>query len=675
VVEAKAETTTTTTTTTTTSNAVVELPTNKRPSKSKRRIPSSTNNIQSTTRAATMSTAVCIVPPHHAWDAIQRARHMARDASFYRWPPAIRLFHPFVPHNDVPNAAGRLASWIDRVCEEEEKEKVEKEKEDRGSWDQASETQVDDADDHDGGDKYANRSSSLYLRPFEMTLDSILILPHWEILDARIEALEDGSSSSSSGGGAGDSNGIGRHPRGRRGQEQERRRRQHHHQQHHHQQQQQQEEELDDDNNDYYQGGTDDENADAATGGSQEMEYRRRKAEGTRLIEEEERKGIARKKERERKRRMRLLGKEGDGNDIDDIDNSTAHNEHSSATSLTSARGDDDEDNGNKPKSASSYNGPCIVYLSPDDASRQRLESLRERIRLELFSNYDAFSPGSSVSPYPECLPRPRSSGSSGSGGSGNGRNGGNGVMSQFRPLLPIGRFATVEDAVAVAKFLQNTWDPLTFNVTDVQFISRRADNDYDYYDPSNDGATPIATSNARQKSGLIHSDSFSEGAGFGRTSSMTPFSATTTSSVNRMAISTSGEVEDVSRQGIYGCDAMVMLWGEEPEEELMDNEASLAMMMNDDDDENVREIDYNKIFATAEREYRRMHFHETLSRNNPSTTIDYLDDSRGDESDEFTSEIEAWLDDDDESLEDEGATVVIGRAQFFMGANREFVG
>lgn len=227
-----------------------------------------------------------------------------------------------------------------------------------------------------------------------------------------------------------------------------------------------------------------------------------------------------------------------------------------------------------------------------------------------------------------------------------------------------------------MAKFLQSTWDPLTFNVTDVQFISRLADNDHDYYDPSNDGATPIDTSNARQKSGFIHSDSFS-GAGFGRTSSMTTFTTTTTTSVNRMAITTSGEVEDVSRQGIYGCDAMVMLRGEEPEEELMDSEASLAMMMNDDDDENVSEIDYNKIFATAEREYRRMQTHETLSTKNSPPTINYLanDDSRGDESDEFTSDIEAWLDDDDESLEDEGATVVIGRAQFFMGANREFVG
>ena len=93
-----------------------------------------------------------------------------------------------------------------------------------------------------------------------------------------------------------------------------------------------------------------------------------------------------------------------------------------------------------------------------------------------------------------------------------------------------------------------------------------------------------------------------------------------------------------------------------------MDSKASLATMMNDDDDETVSEIDYNKIFATSEREYRRMQTHDTLSTKNSSPTINYLakNASRGDESDEFTSDIEAWLDDDDESLEDEGATVVM---------------
>ena len=135
-------------------------------------------------------------------------------------------------------------------------------------------------------------SSSMYLRPFEVTLDSILILPHWEILDARIEALEDGR-------GSGDRSRRDEEDRASRKGRQRRsggRR---------------QEEHAYDDNNNYYHDTDDycDNNDEYDTvGGTQEMEYLRRKAEGTRLIEDEERKGIERKKERERKRRMREGG-------------------------------------------------------------------------------------------------------------------------------------------------------------------------------------------------------------------------------------------------------------------------------------------------------------------------------------------------------------------------------
>lgn len=34
--------------------------------------------------SSTFSTAMCIVPPDEAWDSIQRARHLARDTSFYK---------------------------------------------------------------------------------------------------------------------------------------------------------------------------------------------------------------------------------------------------------------------------------------------------------------------------------------------------------------------------------------------------------------------------------------------------------------------------------------------------------------------------------------------------------------------------------------------------------------
>lgn len=42
------------------------------------------------------NTALTIVPPDDAWDQIQRARHFAGDVTYSKWPPAIRLIHPFI---------------------------------------------------------------------------------------------------------------------------------------------------------------------------------------------------------------------------------------------------------------------------------------------------------------------------------------------------------------------------------------------------------------------------------------------------------------------------------------------------------------------------------------------------------------------------------------------------
>jgi hypothetical protein len=44
---------------------------------------------------STFSTAVCIVPPDDAWDTIQRARHLARDTTFYK------VSMPFMNNNNA----------------------------------------------------------------------------------------------------------------------------------------------------------------------------------------------------------------------------------------------------------------------------------------------------------------------------------------------------------------------------------------------------------------------------------------------------------------------------------------------------------------------------------------------------------------------------------------------
>ena len=422
-----------------------------------------------------MNTAICIIPPDDAWDSIQRARHLARDTTFYKWPPAIRLFHPFAPSKSIPNLVGKLAEWIE---EEGTKSILEMELKGSGSV-------VDEEGDGDDTTRSSpSSSSSTLLESFEVTLDSITILPHWEILQARIEALEE------------------RMPQRTLGES------------------------------------------------LAEKESRKRRAEGMALIEKEERKGLKRKQERERKKRQRQI-KKGQISESDE-DNDTTNGDETG-------------------KKGSSFNGPCVLYLSPNEQSRIALESLRETLRDELFPMYDAFSPSSSVSPYPEYLPRKVVSDTKAGASTSN--------AIKFKPLLPIARFASVDQAVKVAKILQRTWEPLTFNVTDIQFVSRQDDNvmQTNSYHGTSTSGVGFGNGGKDQSGGDWEIPEFRHRKKHGTLSS---------DATNRMALTSSGEVEDVSKQGIYGCDAMVMLWGEEPEEEWMEEEASLTMIMDDNDEE-----------------------------------------------------------------------------------------
>ena len=580
---------------------------------------------------STMSTALCIVPPDDAWDTIQRARHLARDTSFYKWPPAIRLFHPFAPKNEIPGLVGMLADWIDDQNDEYEmgvdvgvnnifgddqedddivgtselQDLINKSTQKIMTTQEEIEDPTTIKQQQQQQQQPSNNNSKEILSTFEITLDSILILPHFEILDARIAAL---------------------------------------------------------DNSHYIPKQA------HLRDSIEETEYQKRKAQGLALIEEEERKGLLRKKERERKKRKKKKkngGKKKNESEMimsaeeeEDEDESSSSDE---ATPSTSSK-----------ESKNSYNGPCVIYLSPNDESRIKLETLRERLRRDLFSNYDGFSPSSSVSPYPECLPRKVKVG-------GNNQSTETTVASQFRPLLPVARFPTVQDAIKIAKVLQQTWDPLTFNVTDIQFVSREDDMDMvSQHAPSPELNSGIGFGGSRKESEDLNSIPEVRH----RKKHGTLSSSTTDNAHKRMGLTTSGEVEDVSQQGIYRCDAMVMLLGEEPEESLMDEEASLSMIMDDNDDEDNGDdgsnekdnddningrINYNEIFATAEREYQRMQAHEELSTARYVGDVPIFDSS--------VTDIEAWLDGDDDESEDEGATVVIGRAQFFMGAMREFIG
>ena len=609
--------------------------------RSKRKRPTSNSNNQSTyqssiststsTNRATFSTALCIIPPDNTWDTIQKARHLARDTTFYKWPPSIRLFHPFAPKYEISNLVGELANWLDAQNDDLYGTEFE------GIFDDEYEVLLDDGmlvrDTISSSSISVDESNNNdILSSFEITLDSIQILPHFEVLDARLEALES-------------------------------------------KQQIPKQQMLDISN--------------------EEREYQKRKAEGKKLIDEQIAMGKRRKKERERKKRLKQRLKMIENGEIDPYDTV-----NSSSGDVVEDTDTSDTEDATTDTKKNSYNGPCVIYLSPNDESRIKLTTLRERLRSDLFPMYDPFSPSSSVSPYPEQLPR-RRPGRQGVKQQQSTMDEEKEIESQFKPLLPIARFATVSEAVKVAKILQQTWDPLTFNVTDLQFISR--DDDSDSFIQQQHGSSSGIGFGSTESRGSVgekqqqryESDIDDIPEVRHRRKHGTLSTSSASSSHQRMALTTSGEVEDISKQGIYGCDAMVMLLGEEPEESIMDEEASLTMVLNDDvdDDEeeevgignessdelfrlddaeeqeetNTGKINYNEIFTTAEREYQRMQAHEELS------TASYVGDVPI--FDESVTDIEAWLDEDDSDVDDDGATVVIGRAQFFMGAMREFIG
>lgn len=99
------------------------------------------------TSARSFWTALAIVPPQEHWDRIQRARHYARDSLFHQWPPAIRLFHPFSPPVTSASSSSPLV------------------------------------DDQHGALEVAQVVEELDLEPFEITLDTWVIVPHLEALE------------------------------------------------------------------------------------------------------------------------------------------------------------------------------------------------------------------------------------------------------------------------------------------------------------------------------------------------------------------------------------------------------------------------------------------------------------------------------------------------------------
>ena len=248
------------------------------------------------------------------------------------------------------------------------------------------------------------------------------------------------------------------------------------------------------------------------------------------------------------------------------------------------------------------FNGPCVLCLEPDEESRERITQIRELLRTELFEEFTKFSPSSSVSTS-RTLPRAVLEADE---------------TTSFRPIVPVGNFPTVTSAVEMARKLKGLWDPLCFNVTDFQLISYE------------DEALPSEN----------HADEFSDNA---------EYNLKQITSWRHVDV----EEEVLTSQGQYGCDAQVMLMGEEID---TDEESSKEM------------VD----FIMNQGSPGGFELKEGGSIDNEPQFSSVLEESNQ-ETNDATEDLELWLDCDDEW--DEGTVIVIGRTHFFTGDMRNYDG
>jgi hypothetical protein len=261
------------------------------------------------------------------------------------------------------------------------------------------------------------------------------------------------------------------------------------------------------------------------------------------------------------------------------------------------------------------FNGPTVVVLEPDPESKKKLNDLRRKIIEGLFRNKDersfftgAYSPSSTVS---DALRLPKS------------------VLQSldedvFRPLVPIAAFHTVTSAMDTARKLRALWEPLTFEVTDLHLVSSGSSKDEKIAGLTTEAVEHDFLDNREYM--MFHQKSYQSGNAWG---------------IN----------DEEWRLNVkqFGCDALVMLVGEE---ETMDDELNQEMV-------NLlceRGISGGYNISEAEA--------NVLAERNSQKKV-----ASGD----ISAKLDMWLSEDDDF--DEGSVVVIGRTHFFTGEMRNYVG
>lgn len=317
------------------------------------------------------------------------------------------------------------------------------------------------------------------------------------------------------------------------------------------------------------------------------------------------------------------------------------------------------------------FNGPCVVCLEPNESSQQKIHTMRQLLLQHLFHDYDGYSVSSSVSPHSAQLPRyvlkkytlqqeqegEQQEVQDHQQLQSNSQHGNHLLYSNhsisFRPTLILGAFSSVHKAVLFAKKLQRQWEPLTFHISDLHILSRTTATD-----------TLLGSSSP--------------------TTRLTQHNPPGTTFKSKKEFYTHEEmvVEKQRKdlfmtQGEYGCDAMIMLMGEEWQL------ASLQKVDNDSSTSN----NTNRLYKPWEFDefYTRDLVDEGLEEDDRLVmdfTNDRWDDRNERDDDDYNhdsyryyepDQVDDWLEDDEGW--DDGATIVVGRTQFFMGDMRKYIG
>lgn len=311
--------------------------------------------------------ALCIVPPDSVWDTLQRARHVARDASAATWPPCIRLFHPLLGLEERLDAL-KVAAVVEQ---------------------------------HN-------------LKPFPIRLSQWAVVPHIEAM-AELEGRTMDPTGAAP-------------------------------------------------------------NSASSTSPREEYKGESEQTEIEALIDREERRGRINKARREERRRLKLQE-----SGVEEY-NPQSESMPPLPKIITPARATPRNKLQQQQRMYEEFNGPCVVCLEPDDESKAKLLELRELLRLELFGpNFiDAYSPTATATGPGSSSARTITEPALGSSTT-------TGLMdpTSYRPLVPIGAFATVTEAIKMARKLRTLWNPLTFEVTDLQLVSlRRSGSDQSNHHP-----------------------------------------------------------------------------------------------------------------------------------------------------------------------------------------------